>query len=61
MQSEKGVQERDGLCFINANGGGFEFYPLDDLNVGGVKWSPDGKNVLFTYSRIPGKSPSRSS
>jgi TolB protein len=38
----------DGLCFINANGSGFEFYPLDDLDVGGVEWSPDGTRVLFT-------------
>lgn len=38
----------DGLCFINANGGGFGFYPLDDLDVGGVEWSPNGENVLFT-------------
>jgi hypothetical protein len=42
----------DGLCFINANGGGFEFYPLDDLDVGGVEWSPDGENVLFTVETV---------
>jgi dipeptidyl aminopeptidase/acylaminoacyl peptidase len=42
----------DGICFINADGSDFEFYPIDDLDVGGVEWSPDGTKVLFTVETV---------
>ena len=43
---------QDGLCFINTNGSGFEFYAINDLDAAGVEWSPDGKNVLFTVETV---------